>query len=258
MLQSAFPNRPDSRRTAGFTLAELLIVVAIILVLVAIAVPVFTGAQQSSEEATCAANRRSVKSAFAAAYMLDTSQDKNALFAQCLDNLKASSKGDLCPAHGEYTAKFDPEGNVTVQCSVHGLSLDDTMYSWIQDTYKDSWDKYWGTDHIVWDAFMTKMGWTEWPEVKSTDGKPVYLKFKGFTNNPKNAFLYAGQFSDPNKDDWNSRYICDSAGKYGEPGQWYELPKVTGLTGIKNDDDFKNLLATGKKVNLVNGEFKSA
>lgn len=47
----------------GFTLAELLIVVAIILILVAIAVPVFTGAQTTAMRATHDANIRAVKSA---------------------------------------------------------------------------------------------------------------------------------------------------------------------------------------------------
>ena len=43
----------------GFTLAELLIVVAIIAVLVAIAIPVFTSQLEKSREATDAANIRS-------------------------------------------------------------------------------------------------------------------------------------------------------------------------------------------------------
>ena len=43
---------------AGFTLAELLIVVAIIAVLVAIAIPVFTAQLEKSREATDAANIR--------------------------------------------------------------------------------------------------------------------------------------------------------------------------------------------------------
>lgn len=47
----------------GFTLAELLIVVAIILVLVAIAIPVFTGALNSANDAVKKADVRSVKAA---------------------------------------------------------------------------------------------------------------------------------------------------------------------------------------------------
>ena len=53
----------------GFTLAELLIVVAIIAVLVAIAVPLFVGALSKAEEATFDANQRSLKAA-AVSYIL--------------------------------------------------------------------------------------------------------------------------------------------------------------------------------------------
>ena len=47
------------KNNKGFTLAELLIVVAIIAVLVAIAIPVFTSQLEKSREATDAANLRS-------------------------------------------------------------------------------------------------------------------------------------------------------------------------------------------------------
>lgn len=52
----------------GFTLAELLVVVAIILVLVAIAVPVFTANLQQAQQATQEANISNVKSVATAAY----------------------------------------------------------------------------------------------------------------------------------------------------------------------------------------------
>ncbi|MEG2628378.1 MAG: prepilin-type N-terminal cleavage/methylation domain-containing protein, partial [Raoultibacter sp.] len=45
------------RTQKGFTLAELLIVIAIILVLVTIALPAFAGAGKSAEDAVCKANR---------------------------------------------------------------------------------------------------------------------------------------------------------------------------------------------------------
>lgn len=54
----------------GFTLAELLIVVAIVLVLVAIAVPVFTGAMDKANEAVRDANERSIKAQATSAYLL--------------------------------------------------------------------------------------------------------------------------------------------------------------------------------------------
>jgi len=55
----------------GFTLAELLIVVAIIAVLTAIAIPVFTNQLEKSKEATDAANLRSAY-AVAAAKVLES------------------------------------------------------------------------------------------------------------------------------------------------------------------------------------------
>ena len=61
----------------GFTLAELLIVVAIIAVLVAIAVPLFVTALNKADDAVIKANERSVK-AIAVTYILsaDNTDDK--------------------------------------------------------------------------------------------------------------------------------------------------------------------------------------
>ena len=53
----------------GFTLAELLIVVAIIMVLVAIAIPVFTSSLHSSQAATDEANCRSLYAELQADYL---------------------------------------------------------------------------------------------------------------------------------------------------------------------------------------------
>lgn len=55
---------------SGFTLAELLIVVAIIAVLVAVAVPVFTGAMDSSKLTVAQANVHAVKERAGAQYLL--------------------------------------------------------------------------------------------------------------------------------------------------------------------------------------------
>ncbi len=62
------------RNNKGFTLAELLIVVAIIAVLVAIAIPVFTTRLEQSRETTDIANLRS---AYAAAQVAALSGDEN-------------------------------------------------------------------------------------------------------------------------------------------------------------------------------------
>ena len=56
----------------GFTLAELLIVVAIIAVLVAIAIPVFTTQLEKAREATDEANIRSIYAALSSDVLTDT------------------------------------------------------------------------------------------------------------------------------------------------------------------------------------------
>ena len=72
----------------GFTLAELLIVVAIILVLVAVAVPVFTGAMDNANKAVGRAAGHAVKSEATAKYLLDLTVN------QYRDYLASSSCGN--------------------------------------------------------------------------------------------------------------------------------------------------------------------
>ena len=55
----------------GFTLAELLVVVAIIGILVAVSIPIFAGQAEKAREATDAANERSAKAAASAKYLTD-------------------------------------------------------------------------------------------------------------------------------------------------------------------------------------------
>lgn len=59
----------------GFTLAELLIVVAIIGVLVGISIPIFTAQLEKSREATDIANLRAAKAAAVAAYLEGAPED---------------------------------------------------------------------------------------------------------------------------------------------------------------------------------------
>jgi prepilin-type N-terminal cleavage/methylation domain-containing protein len=61
------------RNQKGFTLAELLIVVAIIAVLVAIAIPIFTKQLEKSRESTDISNVRSAAAEVTATYLSDNS-----------------------------------------------------------------------------------------------------------------------------------------------------------------------------------------
>lgn len=86
----------------GFTLAELLIVVAIIGVLVAISIPIFTSQLEKAREATDEANIRSIYAQLSA----------DVLTENTTSNTKKDK--DVCPAAVTYSVnKADATGNVT-------------------------------------------------------------------------------------------------------------------------------------------------
>lgn len=91
--------REDKTRRGGFTLAELLIVVAIIAVLVAIAIPVFTNQLEKSREATDQAN---VRSAYAN------------VMAQYLTNADESYQMSVTPKQTQPSWQ-GPKGQITTQ-----------------------------------------------------------------------------------------------------------------------------------------------
>ncbi len=62
-------NRLKSQK--GFTLMEMLVVVAIIVILIAVSIPTFSGQMNKAKEATDAANERAAKAAALTAYLTD-------------------------------------------------------------------------------------------------------------------------------------------------------------------------------------------
>lgn len=106
----------------GFTIAELLIVVAIVAVLVAIAIPVFTGALNDAKSGTDQANARSLYGDVQAAYLSAPDKDKFDLTAYGLESGKASKKftfsdGQPVELNGDnlVTVTIDSDKGVTVK-----------------------------------------------------------------------------------------------------------------------------------------------
>ena len=118
------------RENKGFTLAELLIVVAIIAVLVAVAIPVFTTQLENSRQATDTANVRSAYAEVIAAYLTDgaahemtvTAQKRNDSwntgYGSFVGQVNGSESTINIPAGttsgAEYTISITSAGSVTV------------------------------------------------------------------------------------------------------------------------------------------------
>lgn len=126
----------------GFTLAELLIVVAIIAVLVAIAIPVFTAQLEKSRDATTIANVRSAYAEAMAKYMSGDSVGADsvdvAISSVIFQTAQANSwsgqaanlpftglsdPGDITKATGKtVTFTFKTDDNAETTCEVKSVS----------------------------------------------------------------------------------------------------------------------------------------
>ena len=100
----------------GFTLIEMLVVIAIIAILVAIVIPVVSNSTMKATAATNAANLRSYKAELSIDYL-----DNNAIDGTTgtVDAPELKACGDA-PA-GTASYKVDANGNITVGIGVYGI-----------------------------------------------------------------------------------------------------------------------------------------
>jgi len=107
------------RKDEGFTLVELMVVVLIIGILVAIAIPVFNVAKLNAQRKSCYANMRTVSGAYQTWAADQTGAVvEPADFAALMTDLKPDfvKTTPVCPAAGVYSASF-ATGPLVVSCS---------------------------------------------------------------------------------------------------------------------------------------------
>ena len=97
----------------GFTLAELLIVVAIIAVLVAVAIPIFSAQLEKSKKAVDEANIRSAYGEAMATYLTETNVNS----------------GVVSLANINYNWNYDASNNVLTVTTASGASLKSSTYA---------------------------------------------------------------------------------------------------------------------------------
>ncbi|CCQ96413.1 conserved hypothetical protein [[Clostridium] ultunense Esp] len=112
------------RREEGFTLIEILIVIFLLSLILAVAVPNYTKSTERAEKAICDNTKKGAEAQLEL-YLIDHKQDA----AKIMENgeivlSKLVDEGYLkeapqCPSKGTYTVEKGSDGTYQVKCSVH-------------------------------------------------------------------------------------------------------------------------------------------
>lgn len=103
----------------GFTLIELIVVIAILGILALFLVPSFLGYTKDAQKATCVANRNIIERS----YSFYKIRNEDVKLSEYILNDGSEYKDTQCPSGGIYT--YDDE-NGKVLCSIHGTADDET------------------------------------------------------------------------------------------------------------------------------------
>lgn len=98
-----------NKRNQGFTLVEIMIVVAIIAILAAVAIPNFIKYRQNSQAAACVSNLKQIEAAFEQAKLADSSNVPSDV-SGLVGSDKYIKNTPKCPAGGKYSLGDEKTG----------------------------------------------------------------------------------------------------------------------------------------------------
>lgn len=221
----------------GFTLIELIVVIAILGILALLLVPSFIGYADDAQKATCDANRHLIERS----YKFYKVKNEDVVLSVYINGDGLEYQGSHCPSKGTYS--YD-DVNGKVLCSIHGIADDETNDS---DTPSDEPEETKAT-------------------IPGTDLEIDYSKVISTTKNANIGNFYPGGTIFEFKDDANGTteyYILktrDWIGSFStDKGKFVKITDEkaivvngTGQNAIKNV--FPNGISVGEKI-LYNNKY---
>lgn len=249
------------KRQTGFTLVELVIVIAVLGILAGLAIPYFMEAREEAAKKECLANRTQIMRMFHAQQAVGYSGDLDGFLKEVTKEKDNENKYftfvPKCADGGKYEVKVD-----FVTCDFPGHDEDllaassipedilkkfnDMIDSFYKDGVldKDALNKLLGitnaddktltSNDLMRKAFFEKYG--GWIEGIGVDGKPIYFKFHKTVDV---ILVYANGNSDfKNSGDWAANYVYNASTSkwyYGGKNQWGVNDNTISVSNINND-----------------------
>lgn len=260
------------KRQTGFTLVELVIVIAVLGILAGLAIPYFMEAREEAAKKECLANRTQILRMFHAQQAAGYSSDLTTFLTEAIEETdnKYFTFAPKCADGGTYSAE-----NEIIKCSIDkhnedGSGGNSSIIDKITNDFQEFIDKYGSMTEdelkaLDWwpkydkgkpkqsndgfrEAYYKEKG--EWPSGVDLNGNMIYFKFLKTKDgifiyaNQRKEFLNAGIDENGNKiSDWNAQYIYDSSSSkwyYNSSGQWFTNSETKTEQELINEKNKNN------------------
>lgn len=244
-------------RRGGFTLMEMLIVVAIIAILTGVAIPVFSAQLEKTRAGVCMANRRSLQSVLTTAYLSEP--DTVPLTDGSAVDVPAYPHGEDydCPSKGAISAYFDENGVALVACTKHsqGSLGDKTVIGKLNDVFGSL-----SVNHIDSGAMERNSSWAEeaaaklkeqgielanlnavsWRYDKANNGKTFFYwsmeDVKDMTVGGNKVLTICYNFSSGNYSIWESAVETGTTDKSTDTTPYNKLGSFSGVNDYNDKE----------------------